>query len=45
VGRNSADRKDGSSAALIFLFDGEELICEKVYFDHATVGRQLAPTM
>ncbi|MBV9038546.1 MAG: ester cyclase [Acidobacteriaceae bacterium] len=31
-------------AALIFLFDGEELICERVYFDHATVVRQLATT-
>jgi SnoaL-like polyketide cyclase len=28
-------------AALIFLFEGENLICEKVYFDHGTVLRQL----
>ncbi|MBV9268618.1 MAG: ester cyclase [Acidobacteriaceae bacterium] len=33
------------SAALIFLFDGEGLICEKVYFDHATVLRQLVLTI
>jgi predicted ester cyclase len=29
------------SAALIFLFNDDALICEKVYFDHATVVRQL----
>lgn len=28
-------------AALIFLFEDADLICEKVYFDHATVLRQL----
>jgi predicted ester cyclase len=28
-------------AALIFMFEGENLVCEKVYFDHATVLRQL----
>ena len=28
-------------SALIFLFDGDSLVCEKVYFDHATVLRQL----
>jgi steroid delta-isomerase-like uncharacterized protein len=28
-------------AALIFLFDADKLTCEKVYFDHATVLRQL----
>lgn len=28
-------------AACIFVFDGEDLICEKVYFDHATILRQL----
>jgi predicted ester cyclase len=26
---------------LIFVFDGADLVCEKVYFDHATVLRQL----
>ncbi len=26
---------------LIFVFEGEDLVCEKVYFDHATVLRQL----
>lgn len=29
------------SAALIFVFEGEDLVCEKVYFDHATILRQL----
>lgn len=28
-------------AVLIFVFEGDELVCEKVYFDHATVLRQL----
>jgi predicted ester cyclase len=29
-------------AACVFLFEGADLVCEKVYFDHATVLRQLA---
>jgi len=29
------------AAALFFLFEGEGLVCERVYFDHATVLRQL----
>jgi predicted ester cyclase len=28
-------------AVLIFVFEGSDLVCEKVYFDHATVLRQL----
>jgi predicted ester cyclase len=28
-------------SALIFCFEGENLVCEKVYFDHATVLRQI----
>jgi predicted ester cyclase len=29
-------------SALIFVFEGEEdLVCEKVYFDHATILRQI----
>lgn len=28
-------------AACIFVFEGDRLVCEKVYFDHATVLRQL----
>jgi predicted ester cyclase len=28
-------------AVLIFLFEGEDLVCEKVYFDHATILGQL----
>ncbi len=34
-------RRMDVQAALIFLFEGENLICEKVYFDHGTVLRQL----
>ena len=29
----------------IFVFEGENLVCEKVYFDHATILRQLTPTV
>jgi steroid delta-isomerase-like uncharacterized protein len=29
------------AAACIFVFEGDKLVCEKVYFDHATVLRQL----
>jgi steroid delta-isomerase-like uncharacterized protein len=29
-------------AACVFVFDGADLVCEKVYFDHATILRQLA---
>jgi steroid delta-isomerase-like uncharacterized protein len=29
------------AAALFFLFDGDGLICERVYFDHATVLKHL----
>lgn len=29
-------------SALIFVFEGDRLICEKVYFDHATILNQLA---
>ena len=28
-------------AACVFVFDGADLVCEKVYFDHATILRQL----
>ena len=28
-------------SVLIFVFEGDDLVCEKVYFDHATVLRQL----
>jgi predicted ester cyclase len=28
-------------AVCIFVFEGEDLVCEKVYFDHATILRQL----
>jgi hypothetical protein len=27
--------------AAFFLFDGEQLVCERVYFDSATILRQL----
>ena len=29
-------------AACVFVFEGADLVCEKVYFDHATILRQLA---
>jgi SnoaL-like polyketide cyclase len=28
-------------SVLIFLFEGDDLVCEKVYFDHATILSQL----
>lgn len=28
-------------SVLVFFFEGTELVCEKVYFDHATVLRQI----
>jgi predicted ester cyclase len=28
-------------SVLIFVFEGDKLVCEKVYFDHATILRQL----
>ena|ERR1017187_476950 len=28
-------------AVLIFMFEGDDLVCEKVYFDHATILRQI----
>jgi steroid delta-isomerase-like uncharacterized protein len=34
-------RKVEVAAALFFLFEGDGLVCERVYFDHATVLRQL----
>ena len=30
-------------SALIIAFEGKNLVCEKVYFDHATILRQLSP--
>jgi steroid delta-isomerase-like uncharacterized protein len=36
-----AGKKMEVAAALLFIFDDDALICEKVYFDHATVVRQL----
>ena len=32
------------SAALIFLFDGEGLVCERAYFDAATVAQAACPS-
>ena len=43
VGIEPHGKKMEVPAALIFLFDHEELICERAYFDHATFVRQLAP--
>ena len=28
-------------SVLIFVFEGDDLVCEKVYFDHATILNQL----
>ena len=34
-------RRIEAQSALIFVFDGDKLVCEKVYFDHATLLRQI----
>lgn len=41
AGLEPTDRKMEVQAALIFLFEDADLVCERVYFDHATVLRQL----
>jgi predicted ester cyclase len=41
AGFQPTERKMEVQAALIFVFEGPDLICEKVYFDHATILRQL----
>ena len=42
AGIEATGKQMAVQAACIFLFDGEKLVCEKVYFDHATVLRQLS---
>jgi predicted ester cyclase len=41
AGLDPTGRKMEVAAALFFLFEDDGLICERVYFDHATVLRQL----
>lgn len=41
VGIEPTGKKMEVQAVLIFVFEGDNLICEKVYFDHATILRQL----
>ena len=41
AGIPASGRKMEVAAALFFLFDGDGLMCERVYFDHATVLKQL----
>jgi steroid delta-isomerase-like uncharacterized protein len=43
TGIEPSGKKMEVPAALIFLFDDEDLICERAYFDQATFVRQLAP--
>ena len=45
AGIKPSGKKMEVSAALFFVFDGEEMICERPYFDEATVARQLAPAI
>jgi predicted ester cyclase len=40
AGIEATGKKMEVKAVLIFVFEGEDLICEKVYFNHATVLRQ-----
>jgi hypothetical protein len=32
---------NGVQGVLIFIFEGDDLVCEKVHFDHATILNQL----
>jgi hypothetical protein len=41
AGFEATGKKMDVQAALIFVFEGEDLVCEKVYFDHATILRQI----
>jgi len=41
AGYEATGKKMEVQAALIFVFEGANLVCEKVYFDHATVLRQI----
>jgi steroid delta-isomerase-like uncharacterized protein len=45
VGIKPSGKKMEVPAALFFLFDGEDMICERPYFDEATIARQLAPAI
>ena len=45
AGIKPSGKKMEVSAALFFLFDGEDMICERPYFDEATIARQLAPAI
>lgn len=40
-GLPGSGRKMEVPAALFFLFEGDGLVCERVYFDHATVLQQI----
>jgi hypothetical protein len=41
AGLEPTGRRMEVDSALIFVFEGDDLVCEKVYFDHATILRQL----
>ncbi len=41
AGLEPTGKKMEVQAVLIFMFEGNALVCEKVYFDHATILRQL----
>jgi steroid delta-isomerase-like uncharacterized protein len=41
AGIEATGKQMSVQAACIFVFEGESLVCEKVYFDHATVLRQI----
>jgi steroid delta-isomerase-like uncharacterized protein len=42
VGIEATGKQMAVQAVCIFAFEGEKLVCEKVYFDHVTVRRQLS---
>ena len=42
AGVSATGKRMNVESALIFVFEGDQLVCEKVYFDHATVLRQIS---
>jgi steroid delta-isomerase-like uncharacterized protein len=41
AGIEASGKQMSVQSACIFVFEDEKLVCEKVYFDHATILRQL----
>jgi predicted ester cyclase len=44
VGIEGTGKSMEVQAACVFVFEGEDLVCEKVYFDHGTILHQIDAT-